>query len=304
MQNICENLSIAIPTYGRELILTATIRLLLDLEPRAAEILVIDQTRQHTDSVEQQLADWDRTAAIRWLRLPEPSIPVAMNSGLTEARNPLVLFLDDDIIPTLHLVRHHAAAHDDSDVWAVVGQVLQPGQEPLDVPVRCVREGLRADLDFPFYSTEAMDVQNVMAGNLSVKRDQALAVGGFDERFVGAAYRFETEFARRVIRAGGRIRYCPQASIRHLRATVGGTRATGSHLTSANPVHGVGDYYFAMLHGRRLEAAGYMARRMVREVSTRFHLRHPWWIPVKLLGEMRALAWAWRLTGGGGTVGR
>jgi hypothetical protein len=34
---------------------------------------------------------------------------------------------------------------------------------------------------------------------------------------------------------------------------------------------------------------------MIREVCTRFHLRHPWWIPVKLTGELRALVWASRL---------
>ncbi len=288
------DLSIAIPTYGRNTILEATIRSLLELQPRAADVLVIDQTPRHTDAVEQQLLDWDRTGEIRWLRLPKPSIPVAMNCGLTEAKSPIVLFLDDDIIPTAALVRDHATAHEDQHVWAAVGQVLQPGQEPMEVPVTCKRHGLRADLEFPFYSTQTMDVQNVMAGNLSVKRERALAIGGFDERFVGAAYRFETEFARRVTAAGGRIRFCPDASIRHLRASEGGTRATGSHLTSASPVHGVGDYYFAMLHGRPLEAARYMARRMVREVCTRFHLRHPWWIPVKLVGEVRAAAWALR----------
>ena len=38
-----------------------------------------------------------------------------------------------------------------------------------------------------------------------------------------------------------------------------------------------------------------MACRPFREVRTRFHLRHPWFVPVKLLGEMRALLLALRL---------
>jgi hypothetical protein len=31
-------------------------------------------------------------------------------------------------------------------------------------------------------------------------------------------------------------------------------------------------------------------------VRTRFHLRHPWLIPVKFLGELRALGLAWRIS--------
>ena len=83
MSTLSPNLSIALPTYGRDTVLEATIRSLLELETRAAEILVIDQTPCHTDAVEQQLADWHDTGAIRWIRLPQPSIPVAMNCGLT-----------------------------------------------------------------------------------------------------------------------------------------------------------------------------------------------------------------------------
>jgi GT2 family glycosyltransferase len=128
-----------------------------------------------------------------------------------------------------------------------------------------------------------------MAGNLSVKKDRALEIGGFDENFLGVAYRFETDFARRIIQAGGKIRFEPRASIRHLRAATGGTRKHGNHLTSPSPLHGVGDYYFALKQGTDIQALLYILRRLVREVSTRFHLRHPWYIPVKLLGEFLGL---------------
>jgi len=139
-----------------------------------------------------------------------------------------------------------------------------------------------------------------MAGNLSVKRDRALAVGGFDANFTPpVAYRFETEFARRLVAAGGRIRFEPRASIRHLRAARGGTRSQGGHLTSSSPVHGVGDYYYALRCGRGWERFWYVLRRPLREVRTRFHLLHPWYIPVKLVGEVRALALAVRLHRGG-----
>ena len=155
---------------------------------------------------------------------------------------------------------------------------------------------LRQDLAFNFNSATPAWVSNVMAGNLSVKRDRALALGGFDPLFVPpVSFRFETDFAKRIIAAGGRIRFEPAASIQHLRAPRGGTRIHGSHLTSASPLHGVGDYYYALKHGQGWDRVRYIARRPFREVCTKFHLRHPWWIPVKFVGELRAMGMAFRL---------
>jgi hypothetical protein len=140
-------------------------------------------------------------------------------------------------------------------------------------------------------------IENAMAGNLSVKRDRALQIGGFDENFPPpVASRFESEFAKRLVRSGGRVWFEPRASLRHLAATTGGTRSKGSHLTSMSPVHGIGDCYFALRTGQGLEKWGYLARKPFREVRTKFHLRHPWWIPVKFVGELRALAAALRLS--------
>jgi GT2 family glycosyltransferase len=291
-----EDVSVAIPTYERGDVLVVTVRALVAQRP--GEILVLDQTQTHPSEVESFLADLERQGAIRWEHLPRPAIPPAMNAGLLRATRPLVLYLDDDIVPADNLVAAHAAAYESESTWAVAGQVLQPGEVPIE-PRACRTQGFGAYLDFPFRSSARAFIQNGMAGNLSVRRDHALAQGGFDENFEGAAYRFETEFCRRLCRAGGRILFEPQASIRHLRAPRGGTRSYGSHLTSGSGAYGVGDYYFALMERAGLASWAYLARRPWREVATRFHLRHPWWIPVKLLGELRGFVRALQLVAHG-----
>jgi glycosyltransferase involved in cell wall biosynthesis/GT2 family glycosyltransferase len=159
-----------------------------------------------------------------------------------------------------------------------------------------LKSGLRRNLNFRFNSTEPAWVENVMAGNLSVKKEFALRVGGFDENFIPpVSFRFETELAKRLVAAGGRIRFAPAASIRHLRAGQGGTRSRGSHLTSASPIHGVGDVYYALRCGKGAERIRYILKRPFREVCSTFHLKHPWYIPVKLIGELRAIVMAFRL---------
>ncbi len=65
--------------------------------------------------------------------------------------------------------------------------------------------------------------------------------------------------------------------------------ALGNTLLRHLPDHSVGDYNYAFLEGRPLEATAYSLRRLVTSVLTRFHLTHPWWIPAKLLGEFRGV---------------
>lgn len=277
-------ITVAIPTYNRGAILVETLAHLRALDP--PEILVVDQTPPESAAT---LPD------VRVIRLPEPSIPHAMNVALESAAHEIVLFLDDDVIPSPGLLRQHLAAHEDPKVWAVVGQVLQPGQEPVHAGAR-PRTDL-ADLAFPFHSDTACTVENVMAGNLSVKRRKALAIGGFDENFTGVAYRFETDFARRIVAAGGIIRFAPQASIRHLQIATGGVRTYGDHRTSSSSAHSIGDYYFGRLHAPSF--LRYALSRLRKNVLTRYHLTHPWFLPAKLLGELRGLLGSARLVRGG-----
>jgi len=271
-------MTIAIPTFGRERVLLDTISLLLPLAP--SEIIVVDQTAQHDPATSRQLAEWDAAQAIRWIRLDEPSIPRAMNAALLESEEEIVLFLDDDILPGPNLLEAHIRAHlAHSDASAVIGQVLQPGETP--TPPR---------REFRFSSDTPRWIDSAMAGNMSVKRRFAVDVGGFDENFVDVAYHFETEFAERIIRAGGKVLFEPGASIRHLRAERGGTRAHGHHLTTASPAHSVGAYYHLILKHGVTGAIPGATHRLVGSVATRHHMRQPWWIPVTLFAELRGLA--------------
>jgi GT2 family glycosyltransferase len=289
-------LSVVIPTFGRDEVLTDTIEQLLAQSPAAAELLIVDQTPRHPEATEAKLLAWHATGAIRWIRRTEASQPSALNAALMVATQPFVLMLDDDIRIEPGFLASHIEGFLDESVWGVVGQVLQPGEVPLEAHVRKPDEGPLADLEFPFRSATATWVLNGMSGNLCVRTDRAREIGGFDENFLPpVAYRFDTEFCKRLCKAGGRIRFQPSARIYHLRAARGGTRSQGSHQNSADPIHGVGDYYFAFRLGLNLATLSYVLRRPLREVTTRYHLRRPWWIPVKLIGELRAMLLAFRL---------
>jgi GT2 family glycosyltransferase len=135
-------------------------------------------------------------------------------------------------------------------------------------------------------------VGRFMGGNFSIRKQVALDLGGFDENFVKVAYRFEAEFAERLLATRARILFQPTASVIHLKIATGGTRSFGHHLTSIRPGHSVGKYYYLLM----AKNAHYRFRRFVfgplLAVWTKHHLVRPWWIPVTLCAEFSGMGWA------------
>jgi GT2 family glycosyltransferase len=213
-----------------------------------------------------------------------------MNAGLTEAASDIVLFLDDDVRPEPGLVTAHRAAHAEGATLLAAGRAIQPWEEGKVVPER----GL-----FNFASPVPHEVASFIGCNFSLPRRRAVALGGFDENFVRAAYHFEKEFAARWSSAGLPIRFLPTASIHHLKAGSGGTRRFGGHLTTLRPDHAVGAYYYVLRTWKGAASLAEFVRRPIASVATRHHLRHPWWIPLTLVAELRGMAWALLLAAGG-----
>jgi len=275
-------ISVVIPTYRREEVLLQTIGHVLQLQPPPAEIIVVDQTEEHAVSTAAALKALSTEGKIRLISLSKPSITHAMNVGLLEAKEDVVLFLDDDVVPDKALAAAHLNAHAEG-CNIIAGRVLQPGDEPAADDYSGV---------FRFCSNQRRFVDEFVGCNFSVKRKTTLALGGFDENFVHVAYRYEAEFADRALSSGEKILFEPAAGIHHLKVSGGGTRSFGDHLRTVRPSHSVGEYYYLMRSGRAAHRLAKMAVRPLRAVRTRHHLHNPWWIPLTLAAELLGLIWA------------
>jgi glycosyltransferase involved in cell wall biosynthesis len=273
-------ISIVIPTYGREEVLIQTIASLLPLKGDDGEILVVDQTVIHQAESLHKLRRLSQSREIEWLKCARPSVTAAMNQGLLNARGRIVLFLDDDIEPDSDLVEAHLAGHCQPKIKIVAGKVIQPWYQ---------------DESAPFFANQPMQVKEFMGCNFSVDRAFAISLGGFDQNFRFAAYQFERDFADRVRAAGGLILYWPDAVIKHLKTAEGGVRSYGEHLTTWRPGHSLGAYYYIQKSGgRRLRRT---LKRLTGSVFTRFHLTHPWFVPFTLVAEISGMVLArmlWR----------
>lgn len=279
-------ISVIIPTYYREEILLNTIRLLFEQEFKASEIMVVDQTPVQPLMIENQLKNWDKEGLIRWIKYSPPSVTKAMNYGALRAVSDILLFLDDDIIPAVDLIKNHLVAYNENKyIWAVVGRIIQPWQnDDLQVEKITSYKDRKKRKDFDFNSTQRTFIDEAMAGNLSIIKKKFVEIGGFDENF--GCYRFEKEFAERVVQRGGRVLYEPSAIIRHLKAKKGGTRAFGDFNATFLPIHSVGRYYY-LFRSRKVRYALFVGiKELIMSVYAKFYIYKPWWIPVRLMVEL------------------
>jgi len=289
-----KTLDIVIPSFQRGAVLLDTINILQKQKDDFETLIIVDQTDYSAnDQVLRDLESLAENGTIDFIREEKPSIPNAMNIGLLAASSDLVLFLDDDITPSETLVAQHKQAYSE-EVIAVVGQILQPGEVSITITSYPSNQGFDADLVFPFYSDKERIIQNCMAGNLSVDRQAAIDCGGFDTNFIAVAYRFETEFCRRLIKNSGKLfKFSPAASIHHLKISTGGTRNKAKNfLTSMLPDHSVGEYYFVLRESKGVAKWYYVMRRYFGSLRARYYVLKPWWIPIRLIAEARGFCQA------------
>ena len=219
-------IAVGIPTYNRARVLLDTIRDTLQQHPPADEIIVVDQSDWYPEGAKEELLALAQNGAIRYFRQEEPNLPKARNRILSETTCDIVIFIDDDVQLSPGFVGAHSANYQDDAVWAVCGRVTER-----DIPVRpeVVRTWPKV-LDYKLFDlgwTQPIDDFGIFKGcNHSVRRERALALGGYDETYIGVALREEGDLAFRITQAGGTIRFDPTAHLHHLRAPAGGCRVS------------------------------------------------------------------------------
>lgn len=211
--------TVIIPTYRREAPLRRCLADVLAQRPAALEVLIVDQSPDHEPETWAALRALPPNA--RHVRLAEPSVTAAVNAGARLAAGQLLLFLDDDVeVDDRELLARHARHYDDPTVGGVVGRIVSAERRG-DLP-RPAPTGPLGFLSMNFDHPYPMDVPTAAGPNMSFRRELVDRLGGFDERYIANAFRWETDFSLRVLRAGYRIRYDPEARVLHHYGTPGG----------------------------------------------------------------------------------
>lgn len=182
--------SVVVPSYNRRASLEMVLRGLAaqqGLRPGEMETLVV--LDGSTDGSDAMLAGWvadGRLPGLRWELRPNGGQAAARDAGARAAAAPVLAFLDDDVVPEPGCVARHLLHHAGGSRVTVLGdcEIVRAAEDPPfyrqfvwgwweELYTSRVRPGRR-----PVYT-------DFCAGNVSVRRDDYLASGGFDPAFRG-----------------------------------------------------------------------------------------------------------------------
>ncbi|MFO0971600.1 MAG: glycosyltransferase family 2 protein, partial [Candidatus Saccharimonadales bacterium] len=126
-------LTIVIPTFNREDVLLNSIRDCLGQIGATIEIMVVDQSPEHSKKFQTDLKKLLKDPRLTYYRASPASVTAAKNFALEHVSTELVIFIDDDVQIPKSFARNHLDSHaKHPDVSAIGGRVLQEGFPILD----------------------------------------------------------------------------------------------------------------------------------------------------------------------------
>ncbi|HSM37255.1 MAG TPA: glycosyltransferase [Longimicrobiales bacterium] len=304
--------SLLVPTRNRRDLLRDTMLSIAAGDLLPAEIVIVDQSDEPDVELPALIAKacaaraaelGDGGPAVRYIASASVGLSRAMNEAIGASSHEFLVCTHDDVRVEPDWLRTLLAAAVAGGADEVVtGRVLpEPGEPGTFVPSTIERtEPAVYDAPQPVYDI-------LFPLNMAMHRSIPRRVGGFDER-IGPGTPFpggeDNEFAYRVLRAGIRIRYVPEAALYH--------RAWRrlDEFTALRWNYGRGQGAFLAKHATFRDRYGWVRlwRAMYRPV-----LR----LPIRLLrvgpaafpelanlgGILTAFAqWKWRYRGGSGSA--
>lgn len=225
MSSAVPTLSIVIPTRGRRESLDEVIAGIERQQPSPAGIELLIGLDAHAPGEDTAgLAALDPSFPVAVLRAERPGASAARNAGWQAARAPLILFLDDDVVPVERLVAEHLAWHqlNPEPEVGVLGAVRWSPRVRVTPFMRWLETGIQ--FDYGTITSTELEWQRFYSCNISVKRPMLERVGGFDEERFPFGYE-DLELARRMSAHGLRLLYNERAMGEHLKTeTIGSWR--------------------------------------------------------------------------------
>jgi GT2 family glycosyltransferase len=193
--------TVVVPTIGRPELLEACLASLAACEPRADEVLVVDQSRG--DAVRSVVEPYT-SAGVGVLTLDVPNKSLALNLALEQARHDHVLMTDDDCTVAPSWVASAWSQLERDPEAMVTGRVLAAGDE------RAVPSTIHEET--PREYTGDIHYGALYGNNMACRASLVLAEGGYDERLTVAE---DNDLCYRWLRSGRRLRYEPELVVWH-----------------------------------------------------------------------------------------
>ena len=203
--------SVIIPSRNRAQLLAETVDSVLAGAATPAEIIVVDQSDERN---ERLAALTSKRSDVRYTWSRVPGVSRARNLGISMARHAYMALIDDDVRVQPDWLEALLRAAESAGPGAVVtGRVLaeQPATANGFVPSTI-------DSDEPVIHAGRIAADVLYTNNMMLHRSLIERIGDFDERLGGGApfpTAEDNDFAHRLLEAGFRIHYAPQAAVVH-----------------------------------------------------------------------------------------
>jgi GT2 family glycosyltransferase len=234
---------------------------------RPNEIVVVDQTDpdDRNPIAFEELKEYERQGLCRIIEHPVKSLTVARNIGVLNSESDILIFLDDDAFIPPSFVANYIEIFADETVDAVTGMIV-------------ISESDQGTLDRNVVHPSIHDGKTmVRGGNFGLRRKALLQLGGFDEKFLGAANYEDADLAYRIHQAGLKVVWAPKPWLFHLAYGGGGGRIANPR---ANVQFAYNVCYFHMRHNIfSLRVAAQLIRWRVFNKDA---LLRPWSLPKRL----------------------
>lgn len=199
---------VVIPSFARPDPLRRTLSALCLQTWRDFSVVVVD------DCSPEPVVEWLGTLAfpfpLRILRTQSNSGPAAArNLAVRSSEADLIVFLDDDVVPDPGLLSNHATVMATCGPRTVsIGPLRAPADWKPTPWNRWEADTLAVEYERMAQGEYQPTWRQFFTGNATVRREDFLAVGGFDEAFARAE---DIEFAYRLACRGARFVFEPKA---------------------------------------------------------------------------------------------
>ena len=192
--------SVVIPTYGRRDSIEQVVRAALADEATREVIVVVDGCDDGTHECLLELAEEEPRVRPLWQENAGQN--AALQNGVLQARYPVVVLLDDDVLAEPELITGHATRHREGRRQVVLGYM--PVREASNWPDRVTARLYSMGYEDQCRVWEA-DAQGIIgllwAGNMSLRRSDALEVR-LDNPDFPFNYLKDRELGLRLMKAG------------------------------------------------------------------------------------------------------
>lgn len=197
-----KTVSIILPTYNRLDRLRQVIACLEQQTYALDTVEVIVVSDGSTDGTHKYLHDLATPLNLTTVIQANSGPAVARNTGIARATGEIIVFLDDDVVPTRRWLAEHMRIHDQQANAVVLGPMLTPSGFAMQPWVRWEQAMLMKQYVQMTEGVWDATARQFYTGNTSLARQYLLDVGGFDETFrraedVELAYRlvaYDVEF--------------------------------------------------------------------------------------------------------------